>query len=233
MHKLSVVVPARSGSKRLEGKNVRPLAGEPLVFHTLRACLGHDAVEHVIFTTDSQDYLDLVNSTFGSHVTTVLRPAATAGDTSKVTDEIHRLLSASPELFPGDWFGVCLPTAPLRTQAVMRRALAQWQASGQALFSAMPYEFPIQFAFRVARGGDWEPVFGDASPMVTGQTRSQDIETLYRPNGAIYFQRIDEFLQAGTFYSGARPFLMSVEESLDVDTDLDFTMAELVLERMR
>ena len=233
MSTLSVVVPARSGSKRLEDKNVRPLAGEPLMFHTLRACLGHDAIDQVIFTSDSQGYLDLVEARFGDDVTRVLRPAETAADTSKVTDEIRRLLQVSPELFRGDWFGVCLPTAPLRTRAVMRRALAQWQSAGRALFSAMPYDFPVQFAFRVSDTGDWEPVFGDASPMVTGQTRSQDIETLYRPNGALYIQRIETFQQSGTFYRGAVPFLMTAEESLDVDTDLDFTMAELVLERMQ
>ncbi|MEC9408636.1 MAG: acylneuraminate cytidylyltransferase family protein [Pseudomonadota bacterium] len=233
MRKLSVVVPARSGSKRLAGKNVRPLAGEPLMFHTLRACLGHDDVEHVIFTSDSQEYLDLVDSAFGDAVKCVLRPTETAADTAKVTDEIRRLLNASPELFPRGWFGVCLPTAPLRTQIVMSRALAQWQTEGSALFSARPYDFPVQFAFRVSQSGDWEPVFGDSSPMVTGQTRSQDIETLYRPNGAIYIQRIDAFLRTGTFYSGAIPFLMSIEESLDVDTDLDFNMAELVLGRMQ
>ncbi len=227
--KTSVIVPARSGSKRLVGKNLKLLAGRPLIFHTLDACMDHAQISTVVFTTDSTEYANLVKREYGERVQCVLRPERTATDKAKVVDEVRRLLGEHADLFPSPWFAVCLPTAPLRTRAVMQRALDAWQTSAQALFSAVQYDFPVQFAFRITADGDWSPVLGEQSPMITGHTRSQDIEPLYRPNGAIYIQTKDAFLASGQFYTGAHPFLMSALESVDVDTAIDFSIADQIL----
>ena len=56
---ITAVIPARSGSKRLPVKNVRKLAGRPLVFYTLDSVLGHSEITKIIFTTDSEEYINL------------------------------------------------------------------------------------------------------------------------------------------------------------------------------
>ena len=89
--KVTAVVPARSGSKRLPGKNIRLLAGKPLVFHTLSATLGHENIEKVIFTTDSYEYAEIVTSEYGDDVKIEIRPSSYAEDKAKVYDELVRL----------------------------------------------------------------------------------------------------------------------------------------------
>ena len=90
--------------------------------------------------------------------------------------------------------------------------------------------FPVSFAFRLEEGGNWSPVFDD-SPMITGNTRSQNQQANYHPNGAIYVREINDLAQTGlqTLYQGAQPYLMERSASVDIDKDIDFKMAEILL----
>lgn len=223
---ITAIVPARGGSKRLPGKNIRPLAGRPLIFHTLDALIGHAEILRVIFTTDSDEYIGLVKAEYGDKVFIEKRPEHYASDTTKVHDEIVRL--ATENIIDTDWFMLCLPTAPLRTFDTVERLLTEWRVGKNALFSASKYAFPIQFAFDINNSGDWEPILQD-SPMVTGNTRSQDIPTRFRPNGAIYLQKKETLSKNITFYLDAKPFLTTEVESTDVDTALDFKLAEVLI----
>ena len=65
--------------------------------------------------------------------------------------------------------------------------------------------------------------------MITGNTRSQDIEKLYRPNGAIYINSKQNFLTSKILYKNANAFEISQEASLDVDTELDFRFVEQIM----
>ena len=189
---ITAIVPARSGSKRLPGKNVKPLGGRPLIFHTLDAVTNQEVVSKVLFTTDSDDYLDLVHHEYGDKVSLEKRPASFASDTTKVHDEIVRLAKAGQ--IQTEWFMLCLPTAPLRTHATVSRLLAQWSLDREPLFSASEYSFPIQFAFSIDVNGDWQPV-DEMSPMITGNTRSQDIEKGLDQTGQYTFKKLKIFLK--------------------------------------
>lgn len=223
---ITAIVPARGGSKRLPGKNVKPLAGRPLIFYTLDAMLNHSDVSKCVFTSDSDEYIKLVSAEYGDDVSIEKRPDHFASDTTKVYDELVRL--AEIKIIDTEWFMLALPTAPLRTHTTVERLLEEWRSDYCARFSASSYDFPIQFAFDISVDGEWEPVFSN-SPMLTGKTRSQDIPTKYRPNGAIYLQRTETLFKNNTFYKNAKPFLISDTESTDVDTELDFKLAELLI----
>lgn len=220
---ITAVIPARSGSKRLPGKNVRKLAGRPLVFYTLDSVLGHSEITKIIFTTDSEEYINLVKDEYGDAVSYEYRPSEYAGDHVKVYDELKRLVTTG--IIQTEWYMQCLPTCPLRDQKVVRGLLDQWISSPRPLFSAVNYDFPTQFAFTLSNNNlSWEPVIKD-SPMLTGNTRSQDIPKTYRPNGAIYLQHVDN-IQNKTLYIDSDVYLMNSEESIDVDTKLDFLFCE-------
>lgn len=223
---ITAIVPARGGSKRLPGKNIKPLAGRPLIFHTLDALLDHSEITKRVFTSDSDEYIKLVSGEYGDQISIEKRPDHFASDTIKVFDELVRL--AETNIIDTEWFMLCLPTAPLRSHVTVERLLQEWRKDHCARFSASNYDFPIQFAFDISVDGEWEPIFSD-SPMVTGKTRSQDIPTKYRPNGAIYLQRTETLFENNTFYKNAKPFLISDIESTDVDTELDFKLAELLI----
>jgi CMP-N-acetylneuraminic acid synthetase len=225
---IDFIVPARGGSKRLPNKNILPLNGRPLLFYSIDSLLGHDLINNVIFTSDSSEYCERVLEEYGSKVQIIKRPKETAGDKVKVVDEIERLLLDRPELFQSDWFGMVLPTAPLRNFDTVSRLLNFWNQNKKSYFAASEYEFPIQFAFNISDTGDWIPILDD-SPMITGLTRSQDIPNLYRPNGAIYIKNIAEFKESKILYKNASPFLISNIEAMDIDTEIDFITVEQII----
>lgn len=228
MEKIKAIVPARSGSKRLKNKNMRLLNGRPLLYYTLDALLGHKDIVEIIFTSDSQDYIKSVNLEYGSKVRTEIRPKKYANDTTKVKDEIERLIKVG--IIDTEWFMLCLPTAPLRNFKIVNEVINAWKNDKIPRFTACKYEFPTQFAFEIDLNGDWKSC-DTRSPMITGNTRSQDIPDLYRPNGAVYLQRTDTLVANKTFYINARPILMTNESSIDIDNELDFKIAEIILQK--
>jgi N-acylneuraminate cytidylyltransferase/CMP-N,N'-diacetyllegionaminic acid synthase len=152
-----------------------------------------------------------------------------AGDTVKIFDYLK---DKRNKLF-GDRSGafiLALLTVPLRRAEHVDEAIALFEASGKPVFSATNYGFPISFAFRMPESGTWEPVFPD-SPMVTGNTRSQNQQESYHPNGAIYVRAIDDLAQPDlmTLYTDAVPYLMGRTDSVDIDGEVDFKIATALL----
>jgi len=229
-NEIVAVVPARGGSKRLPGKNVKLLNGRPLIFHTLDAVVDHADITKVVFTTDSEEYVQMVETEYGEKVTIERRPHTHATDTTKVHEEVVRLKEVG--MIDTDWFMLCLPTAPLRTHATVLRLLEAWREDNSARFASARYDFPIQFGFDIDDNGEWAPSFDD-SPMITGNTRSQDIPSRYRPTGSIYLQKTETLGRTKTFYLEAKPFLTDGFESLDVDTALDFKIAEVIMDEIK
>ena len=101
----------------------------------------------------------------------------------------------------------------------------KWKFDQKPLFGATQYPFPVQFAFSLDDETGWKPLASD-SPMLTGHTRSQDLEKFYRPNGAFYLQKVGALSSAKTFYVNAFPFLMDETDSLDIDNEIDFILVE-------
>ena len=225
---ITFIVPARSGSQRLPNKNILPLNGRPLIFHTIDSLLNHELIDRVIFTSDSRDYCQLVKNEYGNKVTLLLRPKATATNTTKVVEELRRIIKEHNSLFSSKWFGLALPTAPLRNYDTVFRCLEYFKKVEEPIFSCNAYDFPIQFAFTFnpkSKDINWDPVSIE-SPMITGNTRSQDIKKTYRPNGALYINSIDNFIKAKTLYENALAYEISADESIDIDNEIDFKIAE-------
>jgi CMP-N-acetylneuraminic acid synthetase len=227
---ITFIVPARAGSQRLKNKNIKELNGKPLIFYTLESLLDHELISRVIFTSDSEEYCDLVSREYGNKVTIEIRPYKTATNSTKVVDEVERLLENRSEYFDSEWFGLALPTAPLRDHNIVEDALRFFKKTKYPLFSCNVYDFPIQFAFRMVeeQKQNWSPVL-ESSPMITGNTRSQDIEKLYRPNGALYINSKSNFLKSKILYKNANAFEITSEASMDVDTELDFRIVEQII----
>ena len=67
--------------------------------------------------------------------------------------------------------------------------------------------------------------------MITGNTRSQDQEKFYRPNGAIYIRKINDFKNHNlkSLYTNANPYIMSNTDSIDIDNEIDFNLVDAIL----
>jgi len=225
-------VPARSGSKRLPHKNVRPLLGKPLAVHTLEAFVSLDEIDQVIFSTDSIEYWDIVRESVRSEKLILdHRDPDNAGDEVKIFDYLK---SNASKIFSNvnDNFILGLPTSPLRQGHHILDALNLYFELRRPIFSASTYNFHLSFAFYLDATHGWLPVL-DENPMVTGQTRSQDQRVFYRPNGAICIRKVKDLFNPclQTIYSGALPYIMSKESSVDVDDEHDFDFVESLLKK--
>jgi CMP-N-acetylneuraminic acid synthetase len=224
---VTAFVPARSGSKRLPGKNLKPLAGKPLLLWTLEAFASAPSVERIVFSTDSEAYWDVARSHLPSaNLVWDFRDALEAGDTVKLFDYLK---AAHEKIFAeGDTVAIVgLPTAPFRRVEHIESALTLFRETGRPVFSATAFEFPISLGFRLRTDGGWEPV-DPSNPLATGKTRSQDHRPAYHPNGALYVRSIEDFADPAlqTFFEGAIPLIMEREDSIDIDTAADFRLAE-------
>ena len=121
------LIPARAGSKRLEGKNVRPLAGHPLLAYAVAAALDSGVFDAVIVSTDSAEIAGIARH-YGAEVP-YLRPAELATDLSPDIGWVrHTLESLRAEDRAYECFSILRPTSPFRTSATIQRA---WECFGR------------------------------------------------------------------------------------------------------
>ena len=229
---LTAIVPARSGSKRLPHKNIKVLGGRPLLLWTLEACCDTAHIDEVILSTDSLEYWQIAQECIDSEKLSLdLRSKEDAGDKIKIFDYIK---NNRQKIFGTRRGAFCWRFLQcLSEQKNISDAIALYEGTGRAVFSATNYGFPISFAFEFNAVGAWTPIFGD-SPMLTGNTRSQNQVEAFHPNGAIYLRNITDLANRDlrTLYDDAIPYLMSRNESIDIDCEADFQLAEALLKVM-
>jgi N-acylneuraminate cytidylyltransferase len=118
------LIPARSGSVRLPHKNIRPLAGHPLIAYTIAAATGSGVFADVVVSTDSEEYAEVARH-YGAHVP-FLRSADLASATSSDVEWVLQALEAFASQGAGfDAFAILRPTSPFRKPDTIRRA---WRA---------------------------------------------------------------------------------------------------------
>ena len=225
-----MIVPARSKSKRVPNKNVRLLGSEPLVVRTLKVSVSCGIP--TLFTTDSEKYIDIVRGYLGDDVEYELRPAEMATDNTRVVEEVARIC-VDRDFYATDTVGVMLPTSPFRSAKSLLSAINMNRKTGRGVFSAAKYGFPINFAFEHEShpkdGQSWKPIFASGSPMISGNTRSQDQAEAYHPTGAIYIFKYCDFKDDKNFYKNADPLILEGKECIDIDDEMDFTVATALL----
>ncbi|MBL8836193.1 MAG: acylneuraminate cytidylyltransferase family protein [Alphaproteobacteria bacterium] len=223
---IAAVILARGGSKRLPGKNVRPLCGKPLVAYTIDAALGAKVLDRVIVSTDDPE-IARVAAAHGAEVP-FMRPAEFATDHSPPTEALAHaadwLDRSGP---PVDAVVLLQATSPMRRSAHIDGAVALFRTSGvDTVTSVSPAPAHPYWCWK-PHGGEIEPFFSAAH---IAMSRSELPPALIE-NGAVYvFRR--SLLKAGTLY-GARVagYVMDAADAVDVDTLEDFEYAEFLLGR--
>lgn len=223
------IVPARGGSKGLPGKNIRLLAGKPLIAHTIEAALEAKSITRVICSTDSEE-IAAVAKDAGAEVP-FLRPADLAQDNSMAIDNyiftVDRLIA---EGMPVDEYCVLLPTAPLRTAYDIDQAASIFhEKAADSVISFYPAPHPVQWYHIIDEQGVLRKYFiGDINSLAN----RQDEEATYLPNGAIYIFRHQILKTTRRYYTDRTyPYLMPANRSVDIDTIDDFDYANFLLLR--
>jgi len=227
--RILAVITARGGSKRLPGKNIRPLAGKPLLAWTVDAAKACGTPLHgIVLSTDAED-IAAVGRACGAEVP-FMRPAELASDTAGSLEVVQHAVSFMEQRdgVNMDWVLLLQPTSPLRTGGDIAAAIAL-AASTDCDSVVSVTEMPVHpvFAKKIDADG-WVQPFGDVVPEAI---RRQDATPAsYYYNGAIYLTHRDTLMEKKSFY-GARilPYIMPPERSVDVDTALDFRLAEVMV----
>lgn len=205
------IIPARAGSRRMVGKNTRPLAGKPMIAWTLEAAQGSTVLDRIVVSTDDPAVLDLA-AAMGCPAPFV-RPASLSGPEASVIDAVEHAL----EQVGGVWDYVVLlqPTSPLRQAGDIDAAVALADKSGApAVISVSPLSKPASFHVRLRPDGRTEAPPADLSQVCV-------------VNGAIYVARPERLLRDRTFRpEGTLAHMMPVGRGWDVDTADEFAACE-------
>ncbi len=226
------VIPARSGSKRIPRKNIKPLQGKPMIAYTIEAALQSGVFEKVVVSTDDLEIADIARH-YGAEVP-FLREAALADDhtpASLVTLDALEQLDPNATIYTH--VSQLMPNCPLRNADDIRRSFEQLQqtkADTQLSVNRFGWLNPW-WAFKmeagkIENGNKLEPLFPEAFKI-----RSQDLAPLYALTGALWWAKTDVLRREKTFHTATRTgFELSWQHALDIDDEDDWMMAEVLLE---
>lgn len=217
-----VVIPARGGSKRLPGKNVLDLNGKPLIAWSIEAGLHSRYADKVIVTSDDDAILDIAKK-YGSE--TVKRPPELAGDTATTFDAIRHAMESVDAY---DYIILLQPTSPLRTAKHIDEAVELLMAKhADAVVSVCEIDHSPLWSNTLPDSGDMRHFIRDE----VKNKRSQDLETYYRLNGAIYICDARRLLDEKTLFikDNIYAYIMDRASSVDIDEKIDFMIADQLM----
>ena len=221
------IIPARGGSKGVPRKNIRLLAGKPLIAHTILAAQGTSRVSRLIVSTDDEE-IAAVARQWGADVP-FLRPPQLANDTAAQVDVVIHALQTMEALEDTVYSYVLLlqPTAPLRSPADIDASLELLVASGSdAVVSYCRVEREHPYYMVTLEKGRPRPLM----EIPKGLTARQQYPAVYLRNGAIYAVRREVLLEQHSLYGNdIRAYVMPYRRSVNIDTLFDFSLAEFML----
>ncbi len=221
------IIPARGGSKRLPRKNIRDLGGKSLVEHTLDAAQNSECFNRILLSSDDNEILE--KATLYANVEPIRRPERLSGDRITALDLVCDITSDESIQKEFDTVALLLPTAPFRNANHIQAGYKLLTLEIDGVISLTTFEFPPQLSVKL-EDGLISPVY-DPSPLVVGNTRSQDQQTIYRPNGGFYIKWMKSFIGHKNFWKGKiSGYLMGRLDSVDIDNELDFRYAQFLWE---
>lgn len=226
------IITARGGSKGIPRKNVKLLAGKPLIAHTIDAAKESDVFDRIIVSTDDAEIAEVAKRC-GADVP-FMRPAELAGDTTPTLPVLVHALTwlKENEQYAPDVVMLLQPTAPLRKPEHIKGALDLFAASGAdsvVSVSEVPGHHNPHWQFNLDPENRIQIFTGEAFKDIV--KRRQELPKTYTRNGAIYlFKTSLLFASAPSFYgTDVRALVMDAASSVNIDSPEDFALAEFRL----
>lgn len=226
-HRTLAVITARGGSKGIPLKNIKPLNGIPLINYTITAALKSSCIDDIIVSTDHQGIADV--SREAGALVPFMRPEELATDHAKSIDVVIHAVEEYENKYECcvDHVILLQPTSPLRTATDIDSAWEIYRKKNadslQSVVEAAdhPYYLRKVVEDRIYKFSDDK--YGD-------NLRRQDLDRVYRVNGAIYIARRDLVLNQKTLTGEFNTaYIMSKDSSIDIDDILDFQFAEFII----
>jgi N-acylneuraminate cytidylyltransferase len=223
--KILALIPARGGSKRLPGKNIKNLATKPLIVWSIDVAKRNQDICDILVSTDSPDIAAIARDS--GTLAPWLRPAVLSSDTAPTLDvALHALDWYEREKGIVDGLLLLQPSSPFRSDETVRHGIDLFRRNPQrSVVGVSPAVSHPMWCFRV--------VDDAIIPFLEGgglHLRSQDLPPAYVVNGAFYLLAPDYLRNSRSFYNEPVPLVMNdPREALDIDTDYDWLLAEAIL----
>ena len=222
------IITARSGSKGLKDKNIRILNGKPLMAYTIEAAIKSGMFDEIMVSTDSKEYASVAIK-YGAKVP-FLRTKKNSDDNASSWDVVKEVVKKYKDM--GKEFNtVCMlqPTSPLR--------IAEDIVNGYKLFNEKKADTVIAVC-ETQHSPLWSNTLDESNCMkgfisddILNCPR-QKLQQYYRINGALYIRKISTLYNEGNMYDcNCYAYIMPRERSVDIDTMLDFRIAQAMMER--
>lgn len=223
------IIPARSGSKGIKDKNIKDLCGKPLIVYTIESAFQSKVFDEIMVSTDSEVYAEVARQ-YGASVP-FLRSEVNSSDTASSWDVVEEVLNnydKNQRRF--DTFCLLQPTSPLRTADNIKEAYELYRHKASfAVVSVCEAEHSPLWCGHLPDNCEL-----DGFIEVESIRQRQTTDKFYRLNGAIYFVNVERFRSNRFLYQkGSYAYIMEQEQSVDIDTDNDFQLAELLLKRVK
>jgi N-acylneuraminate cytidylyltransferase len=224
--KILALITARGGSKRLPGKNVRVLGTKPLIVWSIDVARGQPEICDILVSTDAPAIARIAED--AGALVPWLRPPELATDTALSVDVCrHALEWYEGKNGPVDGLLLLQPTSPYRSRNTIIRGIDLFRKHKHRTVLAVSTAKSHPMWCLKIEGETLRPFISGAN----FHLRSQDLPPAYVVNGALYLIAPDEFRKTGSFYSDDMTPLVidDPEESIDIDTEQDWKIAEVIL----
>ncbi len=226
------IITARGGSKGIPGKNIKELAGKPLIAYTIEAAKESGIFDRVILSTDDESIAGVAKKN-GCEVP-FMRPAELATDSTPHIPVLQHAVEwlHAHEKYESDAVMILQPTAPLRTAIHIREAAALFESSDAdsvVSVAEVPGHYHPRWQFTIDDKNNLAIFTGEPFSQIV--RRRQDLSVTYTRNGAIYICKTNMlFDPIKPFYGDrAAAYIMKPEESVNIDTIEDWKEAEKIL----
>ncbi|WP_026882561.1 cytidylyltransferase domain-containing protein [Clostridium akagii] len=225
-NKVIAIIPARGGSKGVPRKNIKDLNGKPLIAYTIEEAKKSKYIDRIIVSTEDGE-IAKVSKEYGAEIP-YLRPYELAQDNSPTIDCIINMIDLLKEKqkYTPDYVCLLQCTSPLRNyediDGTIKKAI-DLNVDGAVSIC----ESEVNPYWTNILHGDKLKYFLDDGKKIT---RRQDLPKIYRVNGAVYVIKTDILLEQRTFETeNITGYIMDNGNSVDIDTEIDFKLAELLM----
>lgn len=225
---LVAIIPARGGSKGLTGKNIKYLIDKPMISWTIEAALNSKYISDVFVSTESKEIAE-ISKKHGA-IVPFMRPNNLAKDDSIASETYLYTINKLNNDFSKniDAFVVLQPTSPLRTHIHIDEAIELfYNKNADSVISFYENPHPPNWLRNINENGYLKYLENQIN-----LKNRQDYPMTYLPNGAIYILRLNLLEKYKTYYFDKTvPYLMSRRDSIDIDDEFDFEIAECILKK--
>lgn len=216
------LIPARGGSKGVPRKNIRDVAGKPLIAWSIEAAKSSRYIDRLILSSDDPEIIAVAEA-LGCEVP-FIRPRELAADATPGIDPVLHALKTLPEKY--DYVVMLQPTSPLRSVDDIDGCIEQCRNGARACVSVTEPEKSPYWMYFMDSAGKMRPVL----PPPDKAVRRQDLPQVYALNGAVYVAETDWLKNTRKFVtSETTGYLMPQERSLDIDTEHDLKLVSYLL----